>query len=416
MATLELISYCERAISPNLLYCLPQPADMWKEGLPLDLHSRFQHHGCPRPANHGSSKCGGALVCPSTLAHIVFPPDPLPCLPSGNISAALGASPSIPSQKHPSSLLALALHAASTLSFPASYSSSESDCVFTLFNAIMTTHVSTVKHIPRACRSAFGEVLAQELRRANSGSIWGAIRFFLLAKCILRPPSRGGRRRFHATASLINNRIHQWENGEIESLWLGPPNLHFLTLPVCLIASHPTADGASSWHGKDNTARQSGPWTQKVLLLQVILQLSKTFLVNIHPHLWFHLPYRFSILCQLTLIKFCYLFRISPGDQVLDGLSWELNIYLTQFVVLPVLLHTIVSLNSPTGWIFYLQARLTYFSDPGLVVHNLQPWKRKTAAAFDLLLLGMFLDIWLVVFAVLQSFQESQICSCPTVR
>ena len=191
-----------------------------KKGCHWIYHSRFQRHGCPRPANHGSSKCGGALVCPSTLAHIVFPPDPLPCPPSGNISAALGVSPSIPSQKHPSSLLALALHAASTLSFPASYSSSESDCVFTLFNAIMTTHVSMVKHIPRACRSAFGEVLAQELRWANSGSIWGAIRLFLLAKCILRPPSQGGRRRFHATASLINNRIHQWQNGEIESLWL----------------------------------------------------------------------------------------------------------------------------------------------------------------------------------------------------
>ena len=84
----------------------------------------------------------------------------------------------------------------------------------------MTTHVSTVKHIPRACRSAFSEVLAQELRWANSGSIWGAIRLFLLAKCILHPPSRGECRRFHATASLINNRIHQWQNGEIESLWL----------------------------------------------------------------------------------------------------------------------------------------------------------------------------------------------------
>ena len=165
-------------------------------------------------------------------------------------------------------------------------------------------------------------------------------------------------------------------SGEMERLshysWR-PLNLHFLTPPVCPIASHPTADGASNWHEKDNIARQSGPWTQKVLLLPVILQLSKTFLVNIHPHLWFHLQYRFSILCQLTLIKFCYLFRISPGCQVLDCLSWEPDIYLTQFVVLPVLLHMFVSLNSPTGWIFYLQARLTYFSDPGLVVHNLLP-------------------------------------------
>ena len=74
-----------------------------KKGCHWIYHSHFQCHGCPRPASHGSSKCGGALVCPSTLTHIVFPPDPLPCPPSGNISAALGVSPSIPSQNilHP---------------------------------------------------------------------------------------------------------------------------------------------------------------------------------------------------------------------------------------------------------------------------------------------------------------------------
>ena len=97
-----------------------------------------------------------------------------------------------------------------------------------------------------------------------------------------------------------------------------PLNLHFLTPPVCPIAGHSTADGASDWHRKVIAARQSEPWTQKVLLLRVTLQLFKTFLVNIHPYLWFYLPYTFSILCQLTLIKFCYHF---PRGQVLDGLS-----------------------------------------------------------------------------------------------
>ena len=190
-----------------------------------------------------------------------------------------------------------------------------------------------------------------------------------------------------------------------------PLNLHFLTPPVCPIASQSTANSASNWHRKVITARQSEPWTQKVLLLWVTLQLFKTFLVNIHPHLWFYLPYRFSILCQLTLIKFCYtmyLFRISSRGQVLDGLSWEPNIYLTQFVVL--LLHMIVSLNSPTGWIF--RAVSCAPLSQGLRSEWALPAsRRKPVTAFDLSLLGMFLDIWLVVFAVRQSFQESQICS-----
>ena len=87
--------------------------------------------------------------------------DPLPCPQPGNISATLGFSPLMLSQKHLSSLLALALHAASTLSLPASYMSSES--VFTLFNSIMTTHVLTVKHIPRTCRLRRGAGTGIEL-------------------------------------------------------------------------------------------------------------------------------------------------------------------------------------------------------------------------------------------------------------
>ena len=106
-----------------------------------------------------------------------------------------------------------------------------------------------------------------------------------------------------------------------------PLNLHFLTPPVCPIAGHSTADGASDWHGKVIAARQSEPWTQKVLLLQVTLQLFKTFLVNIHPHLWFYRPYRFSILCQLTLFKFCYLFRISPRGQ-----AWVVSVESPTFI------------------------------------------------------------------------------------
>ena len=154
----------------------------------MDLHhSRLQRHGCLRPANHGSSKCGGALACPSTLTHIVFSPDPLPCPQPGNISAALGVSPLMPSQKHLSSLLALALHAASTLSLPASYMSSESDCLhsFQFHHDHSCINGKTFHKL-----ADFREVMAQELHRANSGSIWGAI-WLLLAKCIFRlPPPR----------------------------------------------------------------------------------------------------------------------------------------------------------------------------------------------------------------------------------
>lgn len=150
-------------------------------------HSRYLRQGCLRTTPPGSSKCGGRLVDPTTLTHITFPlaPEipPTQCAP--------------PSEDHPhsepaTSFLDMALEAVVNQSLAHHHAQYEPECVETLFNAIMTTHVPTVKYVPR-CRPLLGEVLSKELRNANHNTIWGAARLMLLAKCTLRHPSKGGR-------------------------------------------------------------------------------------------------------------------------------------------------------------------------------------------------------------------------------
>lgn len=88
----------------------------------------------------------------------------------------------------------------------------------------MTTYVVTVKYVPKACRPLMGEVLANELRLAAQNKIWGVARLMLVAKCILRPPVKGGSRCFYGVAKLISDRLRRWLDGEVFELWTEAKN------------------------------------------------------------------------------------------------------------------------------------------------------------------------------------------------
>ena len=82
----------------------------------------------------------------------------------------------------------------------------EADIVNATLEPIVSLPSTTISHIPCSVRPRWAQVLTQELKHAHSGSIWGAIRIMMLAKCVLRLPPRGGRsRRFSASSFILEN-------------------------------------------------------------------------------------------------------------------------------------------------------------------------------------------------------------------
>lgn len=182
-------------------------------------HNRFWKLGCQRVIGDAHVKCGSSLVDPSILTQIPFAThisqhSERPLVPPSHLTSSNSVS------TDSSTLLDLSLTALENVSFNCQHASLEPQCIYHLLNCVMTSHVPTVKHIPKSCRSLLGEVLFKEFRYANSKNVWGAIRLLLVAKCTLRVPVRGGRRRLSATASLICSCLQRWLSGDVRALFL----------------------------------------------------------------------------------------------------------------------------------------------------------------------------------------------------
>ena len=73
-------------------------------------------------------------------------------------------------------------------------------------NEAVTLSVYSVAHVPRSVRPLLAQVLAIELEHGYSDGFWGFVRLFIFAKCILRTPPRGGRKKdmlFHLYCLLV---------------------------------------------------------------------------------------------------------------------------------------------------------------------------------------------------------------------
>ena len=64
----------------------------------------------------------------------------------------------------------------------------ESLVVSSVMEEIYTLSVQTIANIPRSVRPLLAKVLAAELNNAEEHSIWGFVRFFMFAKCVLHCP------------------------------------------------------------------------------------------------------------------------------------------------------------------------------------------------------------------------------------
>ena len=79
----------------------------------------------------------------------------------------------------------------------------------------------TLHHVPKAARDGWaqivGDVLSSIVSSPSDVGVW--CKFFMLARCILISPPRGGRSHWRDTLKLIRSRIQKWREGQFLELW-----------------------------------------------------------------------------------------------------------------------------------------------------------------------------------------------------
>ena len=87
--------------------------------------------------------------------------------------------------------------------------------------SIFSTRVPTLQHVPKGARDAWagvmGDTLASVGRDPSDLVSWR--RLFMLPRCILASPARGGRMLWRETLTLVRARLRQWQAGAASELW-----------------------------------------------------------------------------------------------------------------------------------------------------------------------------------------------------
>ena len=146
--------------------------------LPGDLERRQNR---PRPSPASSS----SVTAPASQASTVSQPSPP--------SSSSPSPPSLPS--HSPSLPSL--------------------------ESIFHMRLSTLRRVPKACRDTWARVVGEVFQGINSDNCnpdWW-VRFFMLARCILACPPRGGRSHWRDIQRRVKQRLAKWRDGQIMELW-----------------------------------------------------------------------------------------------------------------------------------------------------------------------------------------------------
>ena len=140
-----------------------------------------------------------------------------PCLTSPVIPliANQSTTPSFPQAASTSALTGSSLSSSNTnVRRPNSPALPSLDSVFRL-------RVSTLHHVPKVARDAWGHVFGEAVQAIvldpSKEEVW--VKFFMLAKCILTNPPRGGRCHWRDTQKCVQARIAKWRAGEFMYLW-----------------------------------------------------------------------------------------------------------------------------------------------------------------------------------------------------
>ena len=86
---------------------------------------------------------------------------------------------------------------------------------------ILWVHVPTLRHVPKAAQDDWvhlvGNVLSFVSTSMQEIDAWCKV--FMLARCILANPPRGGRLHWCDTLRLVRSRIRMWREGKFADLW-----------------------------------------------------------------------------------------------------------------------------------------------------------------------------------------------------
>ena len=121
----------------------------------------------------------------------------------------------------PHDLVLAGVQEAASISPPPVY---ESLIFSSVMHEIFTLPVSTISHVPRKVRPLLAQVITTDLQHARLDGLWGFTHLSLFPKAVLRPPPRGGRKKWCAVDALIVCRIRRWHDGDLEALWLEARN------------------------------------------------------------------------------------------------------------------------------------------------------------------------------------------------
>ena len=88
------------------------------------------------------------------------------------------------------------------------------------FEDILGVRISTVRHIPSACRASVASCLASLVEAFIQKQSWEALhRLQCFPKLVLRAPRRAGRTHAKQTAIDISRRLRTFQSGQLDSLW-----------------------------------------------------------------------------------------------------------------------------------------------------------------------------------------------------
>ena len=87
--------------------------------------------------------------------------------------------------------------------------------------AIFRVNLPSLHHVPKGARAEWARLLGDSLSSVNENltdlDAWS--KFFMLPRCILSSPIRGGRTHWRETLKLVRLHIRKWRDGDILYLW-----------------------------------------------------------------------------------------------------------------------------------------------------------------------------------------------------
>ena len=179
--------------------------------------------GCRNPSNRLGSVSGafasiaGSQAAPAASAVQVPPPGSLSGSVPESSSPLLGVvlhAPS-PASSRPSSEVTNQSSSSHTMSSP------PSSPLFPSIHAILQVKLPTLQHVPKVVRNEWASILSvlcsDIVRHPSCMAKWQLL--FMLPRCILASPVRGGRSHYRETLELVRGRICRWKAGEFTDLW-----------------------------------------------------------------------------------------------------------------------------------------------------------------------------------------------------